>query len=68
MAVVPTSGTRKGEAPMSPDELGDFATRHTSAWCSQDPASVAAFLSENGSLKVNDGGPAVGRGAITEVA
>jgi ketosteroid isomerase-like protein len=48
-------------------ELRDFAERYTSAWCSQDPTSVAAFFSENGSLRVNDDPPAVGRAAITGV-
>ena len=48
-------------------ELQDFAARYTSAWCSRDPASVAAFFSENGSLRVNDDPPAVGRAAIAEV-
>jgi predicted ester cyclase len=47
--------------------LRDFAGRYTAAWCSQDPASVAAFFSPNGSLSVN-GLPAQGRSAITEVA
>jgi predicted ester cyclase len=50
------------------ENLPDFARRYTAAWCSQDPASVAAFFSPNGSLRVNDGDPAVGRSAITEVA
>ncbi len=54
--------------PMNSDDLRDFATRYTEAWCSQDPARVAAFFSEDGSLKVNDGEPAVGRDAIAEVA
>jgi uncharacterized protein (TIGR02246 family) len=49
-------------------ELRDFAARYTAAWCSQDAASVAAFYSPNGSLTVNDGAPAIGRQAITEVA
>ncbi len=48
-------------------ELRDFAERYTSAWCSQDPVSVAAFFSEDGSLRVNDDSPAVGRTAITAV-
>lgn len=48
--------------------MQDFATRYTAAWCSQDPASVAAFFSENGSLQINDGEPSVGRAAITEAA
>jgi hypothetical protein len=49
-------------------DLTDFATRYTAAWCSQNPESVAAFYSNQGSLRVNDGPPAVGRNAITQVA
>jgi predicted ester cyclase len=45
-----------------------FAEAYTAAWCSQDPASVASFYEENGSLSVNEDAPAVGREAITEVA
>lgn len=52
---------------VDPVHLRDFALRYTAAWCSQDPASVAAFFSPNGSLSVN-GLPAQGRSAITEVA
>jgi SnoaL-like polyketide cyclase len=46
----------------------DFAERYTAAWCSQNPASVAAFYCDQGSLRVNEGAPAVGRSAIAEVA
>jgi predicted ester cyclase len=55
---------------MIPDAttLRDFALRYTAAWCSQDSASVAAFYSPHGSLSINDGAPATGRSAITEVA
>jgi alanine dehydrogenase len=52
----------------APDHLKDLAQRYTAAWCSQDPASVAAFFSPDGSLRVNNDDPAVGRSAITEVA
>ena len=52
--------------PRAP-QLRRFAEGYTSAWCSQNPASVAAFFSEHGSLRVNDDPPAVGRAAITEV-
>ena len=45
-----------------------FAKRYAEAWCSQNPESVVAFFAENGSLRVNDGPPAVGRAAIAEVA
>jgi uncharacterized protein (TIGR02246 family) len=48
--------------------LRQFAERYTAAWCSQDPASVAAFFAPDGSLRVNDDDPAVGRDAITNVA
>ena len=59
----------KGEQIMSnPDKLRELAERYTAAWCGQDPSNVAAFYAPTGSLRVNDGDPAVGRSAITEVA
>jgi uncharacterized protein (TIGR02246 family) len=48
--------------------LRDFAQRYTEAWCSHDPARVAAFFSPQGWLSVNGADPAVGRAAITETA
>ncbi|HTQ57864.1 MAG TPA: nuclear transport factor 2 family protein [Bryobacteraceae bacterium] len=53
---------------MSFSDVRDLARRYTAAWCSQDPARVAAFFSPSGSLRVNDGEAAVGRSAIAEVA
>ena len=53
---------------MSPHSLWDFAANYTAAWCSQDPARVAACFSDSGSLTVNDDEPAVGRAAIEQVA
>ena len=53
---------------LTPDHLKDLAQRYTAAWCSQDPASVAAFFSPDGSLRVNNGDLACGPSAITEVA
>ena len=54
----------------SPDEqsIRRLAEGYTAAWCSQNPASVAAFYDETGSLSVNEDPPAVGREAITQVA
>jgi len=49
-------------------EIISFARRYAEAWCSQNPANVAAFFAANGSLCVNDGPPAIGRAAIAEVA
>jgi uncharacterized protein (TIGR02246 family) len=46
----------------------EFAKRYTAAWCSQDPASVATHYSPDGSLRINDDAPAIGRSAITESA
>ena len=48
--------------------LREFAKDYTAAWCGQNPASVAAFYSLDGSLTINDGPPAVGRDAIAESA
>lgn len=53
---------------MDMSTLTQFARRYTAAWCSQDPARVAAFFSEEGSLTINDGAPAIGRAAITASA
>ena len=53
---------------MTAAELRDFAVRYTEAWCSQHPALVAEFFSENGSLTINDGAPAIGRKQIAEAA
>ena len=48
--------------------LHNFAERYTKAWCSRDPAAVAAFFSPSGSLIINDGAPATGRLAIADAA
>ena len=53
---------------LSLPKLRDFAARYTAAWCSQKAENVAAFFSRNGSLRVNDNDPAVGRNAIAVVA
>jgi len=54
--------------PLDLAQLRDFAARYTAAWCSQNPEAVAAFFSPNGSLKINDAAPSVGRAALTEAA
>ena len=53
---------------MNLESLKEIATRYTAAWCSQDPTKVASFFAEDGSLKINQGAPAVGRTAITAAA
>jgi hypothetical protein len=53
---------------MTEAQCEEFAKRYTEAWCSQDPARVAAFFSPSGSLQINNGVASVGRAAITEAA
>jgi steroid delta-isomerase-like uncharacterized protein len=53
---------------MNQADLTEFATRYAAAWSSQDPAQLASFYAENGSLTVNAGTPSVGRAAITATA
>ena len=53
---------------MSTEDINDHAARYTQAWNSGDPNAISIFFSENGSLKVNDADPAVGRAAIAGVA
>lgn len=40
-----------------PDRLHDFARRYTEAWCSHDPAKVAAHYAPGASIAVNGGPP-----------
>jgi predicted ester cyclase len=49
-------------------DLNIFGKSYAQAWCSQKPEFVSLFYSENGSLSVNDGEPAVGRNEISKVA
>jgi hypothetical protein len=53
---------------MDSKTLNEFASHYTAAWCSRHATSVASFFEEQGSLKINDGTPAVGRAAITNSA
>jgi len=48
--------------------LRRLAEEYTAAWCGGDPARVASFYAEDGSLSINGAAPAVGREAIAEVA
>lgn len=56
------------EEPMDSTDLTEFATRYAAAWSSQDPATLASFYADNGSITVNDGEPSVGRDAVEETA
>ena len=51
-----------------PEQRRAFAERYTAAWCSMDPAAVAAHYAPEGSLAINGDAPAVGRDAINAVA
>ncbi len=58
----------RGGRPMDLASIKAFATRYTAAWCSQDPARVASFFADDGSLTINGAAPSVGRAAITASA
>jgi hypothetical protein len=55
---------------MTPDleQLREFAQDYAEAWCSRDPARVAAHYEPEGSLTINGGAPSVGRAALAEAA
>ena len=57
------NGCTSEKSTVDAAKMTEFATRYAAAWGSQDAASVAAYFSEHGSLKINDGAPAVGRAA-----
>ena len=53
---------------MESTKLNDFAARYTAAWCSQNASRVASFFADQGSLRINEGSPSIGRAAITAAA
>jgi len=53
---------------MNKVNLNVFGKKYAQAWSSQKPERVAEFFAPNGILTVNDGEPAIGTEAITEVA
>lgn len=53
---------------MEQKSLIDFGNEYANAWSSQKPERVADFFAADGSLKVNDGDPAIGTEAIINVA
>lgn len=56
------------ENKMEQNSLIDFGIEYADAWSSQKPERVAEFFASDASLQVNDGEPAVGTEAITNVA
>lgn len=63
-----SSACSTSAAKMRFDKVHEFATDYTAAWCSQQPWRVAEHFAEDGSLKINDGAPSVGREAIKNSA
>jgi predicted ester cyclase len=53
---------------MTLSDLARFGEEYARAWCCQNPELVAACYAQNGSLRVNEQPPALGRAAIAEVA
>jgi hypothetical protein len=56
------------ENKMEQNSLVNFGAKYANAWSSQKPERVAEFFASDASLQVNDGEPAVGTEAITNVA
>jgi uncharacterized protein (TIGR02246 family) len=67
-SLVLLSACQSEEAPSDDAKLEDFAIHYAAAWSSQDPEAFSMFYAENGSLRVNDGEPSIGREAIAETA
>jgi len=68
LSLIVLIGCTSGEVPMDSAKLSEFAKRYTAAWCSQNAKSVASFYALNGSLKINEASPSIGRTAITSTA
>ena len=63
--LVALSGCASDETPF---DLQEFTKGYAAAWSSQDPELLPSHYAEDGSLKVNDDAPAVGRDAVEELA
>ena len=62
------SACQSKEEPGDLKELTEFGAAYAAAWSSQDPIVFASFYAENGSFRINDGDPSIGREAIAETA
>lgn len=67
-ALVVSAACTPKETSRDPLELADLGTRYAVAWSSQDPAALASFYAENGTLILNSGPPSVGRAAVAATA
>src|SRR5664279_2180640 len=67
-ATVTPDNDLQNEIALETKKMESFGDRYAKAWSSQQPDHVAAYFSTTGSLKVNDGQPAVGRDAIAKIA
>ena len=67
-APAPHASDARDARPIDAARVEKLAIAYTAAWCSKEPARVASFFAENGSLRINAGEPAVGRAAIARVA
>lgn len=66
--VVESGEEELADMTLSDQRLNEFAVSYTAAWNSGDPSEVARHYTEEGSLAINGGEPAVGREALAEVA
>ena len=64
LSLLVLAACQQDNAVMNTAELTDFATRYADAWSGQNPAEFASFYAENGSLRINDDQPSIGRDAI----
>ncbi len=60
------SACQQREEQRNMTELTEFATRYAAAWSNQDPEVLASFYSANGSFRIKDGEPSIGRDAVAE--
>ena len=54
--------------PLGSENLVPFARRYAAAWSGQDPDALASFYAEDGTFRINDSEPSIGRDAIAATA
>lgn len=68
LCLLAVTGCTSGNKQMDMNKMNAFAMSYTRAWSSGDPASVASHFSKDGSLRINQNPPSIGRDALTATA
>ncbi len=62
------AGCQQQGGAVNEADLRAFAQDYAAAWSGQDPVAYSQFYADEGTLRINDGEPSVGRAAVEATA